>query len=234
MGLGGSKGVFLFLALVASIAILAGCGSDSGGGGSAHVNEDSGSTHDLPLDEREGTPPPAVKETDLLKAAERAQCTLFTELDDEGTEVVPPGSSGAVYESKVPTSGPHVKSPNQQADGAYLLLPEPIDFVASLDHGRMAIHYAPTLRESIQLELKGLYDTMYGGTLLFPNEHMDYAVAATTWRARLACTTWHGPYTMDAIRAFGKQTWGKRGSEPVDAFPPSGPTPSDPEEPEAG
>ncbi|HET8955985.1 MAG TPA: DUF3105 domain-containing protein [Solirubrobacterales bacterium] len=232
MGQGGGKGVFLFLVLVAVVAVLAGCGGGDESGGSAHVNEDSGSVHGVPLDEREGTPPPPVKQTDLRKAAERAKCILFKKLKDEGTEEVAPGSR-AVYKSNVPTSGPYVEPPEQQADGAYMLLPEPIDFVGALNNGRMAIHYAPTLREHIQLEIKGLYDTMYGGTLLFPNEHTTYAVAATTWRAILACTTWHGPYTMDAIRAFGKETWGKAGGEPVDAFPVSGPTPRDPAEPEA-
>ncbi|HSS41565.1 MAG TPA: DUF3105 domain-containing protein [Solirubrobacterales bacterium] len=231
MGQAGGKGGLLFLAVVVAIAILAGCGGDSGANGSAHVNEDSGSTHDLPLDEREGTPPLPVKQTDLRKAAERARCSLYTLRKDEGSRVVPPNYSEAKYESYVPTSGPHVEPPYQQADGAYMIMPEPIDLVASLDHGRIEIHYAPTLREHIQLELKGLYDSMYGGTLLFPNEFMTYSVAVATWRGILACNTWYGQHTIDAIRAFGKATWGKRGSEPVVAFPVSGPTPRDPEEP---
>ena len=70
-------------------------------------------------------------------------------------------------------------------------MPEEIDFVHSLEHGRMEIQYSPELPEDDQLALKGLYDTMYGATLLFPNENMPYEVAATTWTqpARLPRST---------------------------------------------
>ena len=43
-----------------------------------------------------------------------------------------------------------------------------------------------------QLELKGLYDTMYGATLLFPNDKMPYEVAATTWTNLIGCPTYKG------------------------------------------
>ncbi len=92
----------------------------------------------------------------------------------------------------------------------------------------MAIQYAPALPEQAQLELKGLYDTMYGATLLFPNDKMDYEVAATTWTNLLGCPSYEGQATLDAIRAFGKQTWGKFGGEPAEAFPFTGPTPAEP------
>jgi hypothetical protein len=235
MGQGGGRGVTLFLALVAAIVALAGCGgSDGGGGDNAHVNEASGSTNDLPLDEREGTPPPQVKETNLTKAAEKANCLLLLNLNDEGDEQLAPNTPSPEYEADIPSSGPHVEPPHQQADGAYMLMPEPIDFVASLDYGRMEIQYSPDLGEEIQLAVKGLYDTMYGGTLIFPNEVMGFAVAATTWRGMLGCPTWEEGATLDAVRAFGKATWGKNGNEPVDTYPPSGPTPKDPAEPQAG
>jgi hypothetical protein len=233
MGQRGGKGVFLLALLVAVAVMLAGCGGDDGEGGSAYVNEDSGSTNGLPLDERKGTPPPPAEETDLRKAADKANCYLYLNQKDEGSEELPPDSPSPEYMSDVPTSGPHVEPPHQQADGAYMLTPEPIDFVASLDHGRMEIQYAPDLDEEAQLKLKGLYDTMYGGTLPFPNEFMNFAVAATTWRGLLGCTSWSDAITLDAIRAFGKETWGKRGSESVDAFPVSGPTPREPAEPDA-
>ena len=94
-------------------------------------------------------------------------------------------------------------------------MPAEIDFVHSLEHGRLEIQYAPDLPEKDQLALKGLYDTMYGATLLFPNEKMPYEVAATTWTNLLGCPTYKGAITLDAIRAFGKATWGKYGGEPV-------------------
>ena len=68
---------------------------------------------------------------------------------------------------------------------------------------------------------------MYGGTLLFPNDDMPYEVAATTWTNLLGCKTYKGATTLDAIRAFGKATWGSYGGEPVEAFGPlTGPTPA--------
>ena len=84
----------------------------------------------------------------------------------------------------------------------------------------MEIQYSPDLPEEAQLELKGLYETMYGGTLLFPNDEMPYEVAATTWTNLLGCKQYKGETTLDAIRAFGKATWGRYGGEPV------GPSPS--------
>jgi hypothetical protein len=92
----------------------------------------------------------------------------------------------------------------------------------------MEIEYAPDLPEKDQLELKGLYDTMFGGTLLFPNTNMDYAVAATTWTNLLGCNKYRGAITLDAIRDFGKATWGRYGGEPVNGFGLKGPTPLEP------
>lgn len=233
--------------LVAAVAIfiLASGGSSSGGGGGtrpgemdaggAHINLNTaiGSTNGVQPDERAGIIPPPPKITNLKKAAEKAGCYLELHLKDEGHEHIPPGSPEPHYETNPPTSGPHVEPPYQQADGAYYEMPEPIDFVHSLEHGRMEIQYFPDLSEKVQLELKGLYDEMYGATLFFPNNKMNYAVAATTWTNLLGCPGYSGAATLDAIRAFGKATWGKYGGEPVQYFPYSGPTPAEPEEPEA-
>jgi uncharacterized protein DUF3105 len=237
MGQGGRKGAALLLALVAMLLPVTGCGGggDDSGSDAAHVNESSGSTHDLPLDERVGTPPPPVHDTDLPKIAREAGCFLFPQLKEEGHRHLPPGSPtpefhGLAPTDGIPSSGDHVEPPYQQADGAYLVTPEPIDYLASLDRGRMTIQYAPDLAEKLQLEVKGLYDTMYGGTLLYPNDVMSYAVAATTWRALLGCTTWSDEKTLDAVRAFGKAYWGKHGHEPLDPSSVSGPTPRKPAE----
>jgi hypothetical protein len=58
---------------------------------------------------------------------------------------------------------------------------------------------------------------------------MPYQVAATSWTNLLGCSTYKGAITLDAIRDFGKQTWGKYGGEPVNAFPFTGPTPAKPQ-----
>ena len=177
----------IVVAIVVVVVVLA---SGGGGGGtpkgSAHINLDAsvGSTNGIVPDERLGTPPPAPKVTDMQAAAKQAGCTLKLHLKDEGHEHIPLGSPTPDYKTNPPTSGPHVEPPYQQADGAYSETPAPITYVHSLEHGRMEIQYSSKLPEKDQLALKGLYDTMYGATLLFPNDEMPYQVAATTWTDR--------------------------------------------------
>ncbi|HET8813801.1 MAG TPA: DUF3105 domain-containing protein [Solirubrobacterales bacterium] len=228
----GKAGV-LVLVVVAALFALSGCGSSEGSSGNAHVNDESGETHDLTLDERVGTPPQPPKFKNLEKVAEEAGCYLFLEYEEQKSKVVPVGSKAPEYNTYPASSGPHVKPPHQQADGAYLNTPEAINVVGSLNNGRMAIYYAPDLPEDTQLELKGLYDTMYGATLLTADDEMRYAVAAVTWSNFMGCTAYDDERTLDAIRLFGKKTWGKYGNEPVEDFPFEGPTPRNPEEPES-
>jgi hypothetical protein len=220
----------VLLVLLAGLLVLAGCGGSSS---NAHINEKSGAVNDAVPDERVGTKPPPVKETSLAKASDQAGCYTRLKLPPEDDRVISADAPAPEYEKDPPISGPHVAPPHQQADGAYLTSPEESATVASIDHGRMTIQYAPDLVEESQLELKGLYDTMYGGALLFPNGSMHFAVTAITWTNGLYCTGWEGARTLDAIRAFGKATWGKFGNEPVEKFPVEGPTPADPEEPGA-
>jgi hypothetical protein len=219
--------------LVAGLVALAGCGGgDSGQAGeNAHINEKSGSTNGAVPDERVGTKPKPYKKIGALKASEAAECYLLRKVPPKEAKVIPVNAPDPEYPNHPPMSGPHVGTPHQQADGAYLTLPKEIATVASLNNGRMTIQYAPDLPEEIQLELKGLYDTMYGGTLFFPDNTMNYAVSATTWTNGLYCPGYEGAKTLDAIRAFGEATWGKYGDEPVDKFPVEGPTPAKPEEP---
>ncbi len=227
----GSKGGVLVAAFAALTLLFAACGGGGGEGASeSHVNRDTGSTNGVILDNRTGTPPPPPQVTNPKKAAQRASCYFFRNLEDEGHKRLPPDAPTPEYDADPPDSGPSVEHPYQLADGAYRVMPDAIDFVHSLDHGRMEIQYAPDIPEKSQLELKGLYDTMYGGTLLFPNEEMNFAVAATTWTNALRCPSFEGRTTLDAIRAFGKATWGKFGSEPVKDYPVDGPTPANPEE----
>jgi len=169
------------------------------------------------------------KLAELKKAAKQAGCVLRLKLKDEGHTHIPAGSEAPEYKTSPPTSGNHVEPPYQQADGAYSEMPREIFTLHSLEHGRLAIAYSPDLSEEDQLELKGLYDTMYGGTLLYPDPDMDYAVAATTWTNLLGCPQYKGAITLDAIRDFGKATWGRYGGEEVAAFTIEGPTPKKPQ-----
>jgi len=214
------------LAVVGGIvAVIA---SSSGGSGDSHINQGSGSTNGVKPDEREGTAPPAVQVANLKQAANRAGCTLRLMLRDEGHEHIAPTAATPGYETDPPTSGPHAEAPFQQADGAYSEMPGEIFLVHSLEHGRLQIQYSPELPEEDQLALKGLYDTLYGGALFFPNSNMDYEVAATAWTNLLGCPEYKGAITLDAIRDFGRQVWGKYGGEPVNAFNLKGPTPVEP------
>ena len=225
-------GALVIAVIAVAVVVLASGGGASGSGGDGRRTSTSTSPTARPTgstpDERIGTPPPAAKVTNLQAAAKKAGCQLRLHLKDEGHEHIPPGSQTPDYKTNPPTSGAHVEPPYQQADGAYREKPEPIDFVHSLEHGRLEIQYAPDLPEDEQLALKGLYDTMYGASLLFPNEEMPYAVAATTWTNLIGCPTYKGAATLDAIRAFGKATWGRYGGEPVLAFKFTGPTPAEP------
>jgi Protein of unknown function (DUF3105) len=219
------------LAIAVVVFVLVSGGDDSGAAGDSHININAavGSTNGVRPDNRAGTPPPEPQVTELAAAAKQAGCQVRRELPDEGAQHIPRDSETPDYQTRPPTSGPHVVPPYQQADGAYAETPAEIDIVHTLEHGRLEIQYAPDLAEKDQLELKGLYDTMYGATLLFPNDNMPYEVAATTWTNMLACPTYKGAATLDAIRAFGEETWGKYGGEPVEAFTFDGPTPADPE-----
>jgi Protein of unknown function (DUF3105) len=222
------------LAIAVVVFVLASGGGDdsSAAEGDAHINLNAaiGSTNGVEPDNRAGTVPPAVKVTDLQAAAKQAGCDLRLGLKDEGKSHIPQGSESPGYKTDPPTSGNHVEPPYQQADGAYSEMPAEIDFVHSLEHGRLEIQYSPDLPERDQLALKGVYDTMYGATLLFPNDKMPYEVAATTWTNLIGCPTYKGAITLDAIRDFGKLTWGKYGGEPAEAFTFTGPTPAEPAE----
>ena len=220
----GAAGIVGLAVLVGIVVVVAG----SGGGGSsdaAHINQSSGSTNGVAVDDRSGTEPAAARTSNLKAAARAAGCELRLNLRDEGKVHVPQGTE-IRYQTNPPTSGNHVEPPFQQADGAYSEMPNTIDVVHSMEHGRVAIQYSPDLPEEDQLAIKGVYDTMYGGTLLFPNPEMPFEVAATAWTNLIGCPTYRGAATLDAIRAFGRATWGKFGGEPANAFTITGPTPA--------
>jgi hypothetical protein len=216
------------LAVVVGIVVLVSGSSGGSGGGQSHINQASGSTNGIQPDERAGTSPPAIKVADLKTAAKEAGCVLRLHLKDEGHAHIPQSSPTPNYKTSPPTSGKHVEPPFQQADGAYSEMPKEIDIVHTLEHGRIEFQYAPNLPEKDQLVLKGVYDTMYGGSLLFPNDNMPYEVAATAWTKLIGCQTYKGAITLDALRDFAKTNWGKYGGESVTAFSLIGPTPEKP------
>jgi hypothetical protein len=195
----------LTLAVVVGLVIVVASGGDDGGseGGdapeNAHVQVQSGFTHGVAFDDREGTPPPPIQQGDLKAAAKAANCELMENLRDEGNQHVT-NEGGIDYQTNPPTSGDH--NAEQQADGAYSEMPEPWHVVHSLEHGRIEIQYSPDLPEEDQLALKGVFDEAPDGVLFFPNPDMPYEVAATAWTQLIGCETYEGDATLDAIRDF--------------------------------
>jgi hypothetical protein len=215
------------LAVIIGIVVVIVSAASKNTGGEAHIAQATGSTNGIEPDNRKGTEPPLLEVADLQKAAKEAGCDLRLHLPEEGHAHLPPTAPTPEYGTNPPTSGNHVEPPYFQADGAYSEMPKELDTVHSLEHGRLEIQYSPSLPESEQLELIGLYDTMYGGSLLFPNENMPYEVAATTWRNLIGCNEYKGSITLDAIRDFGKKTFG-HAREQAMSFPFTGPTPVEP------
>jgi Protein of unknown function (DUF3105) len=216
----GVAGVLTAAVLVGIVIVIA-----SGGGGSgedtpaaAHIDTATGSLNEVTPDAREGTAPPAVENLDLENAAKDAGCVLRVGLPDEGSTHLEPDAKPPNYRTNPPTSGDHVTTPYMQADGAYQQAPQLIEFVHSLEHGRIEIQYAPDLPEADQLALKGVFDESPSGMLLFPNPRMPYEVAATAWRQLLGCKRYEGAKSLDAIRDFRDQFRG-RGPEAVAISP---------------
>jgi len=215
------------VAAVLAAAVLVGIGIviASGGGGSsestpaaAHIDTATGSVNGVSPDTRDGTAPPAVENLDLENAAADAGCDLRLGLPDEGSTHLKPDAKLPNYRTNPPTSGNHVTSPFQQADGAYAQTPELIEFVHSLEHGRIEIQYAPDLPVTDQLALKGVFDESPSGMLMFPNPSMPYEVAATAWTQLMGCKSYEGAKTLDAIRDFRDRFRG-RAPEPVPFSP---------------
>jgi hypothetical protein len=212
----------VLVAIVAGGAIVA--ITNSGGGGSsgvgtgtcsnpnAHLDLSVGAQNGVECDTRVGTTPPVLKQASLKKAAAAAGCTLTLNLPDYGHQHVPPGTT-VHYKGEPPTSGNHVEFPHQQADGAYITEPEPIDFVHSLEHGRVEFEYAPDLPEADQLAIKGVFDQSPSGVLMFPNNQLTDDVAAASWRNRMNCPKYEGAKTLDALADFRTQLRGTTGRE---------------------
>lgn len=210
-------GLVVVLVVAGLVKVITGAGSGPAGhvtyGPNAHFAANSGVGNDVPGDEREGTPPPPIRDSDLQAAATAANCELMLNLPDEGNNHIgAPAEAEANepdYKTNPPTSGDHVSPPDWQADGAYSVYPDPVLSVHSLEHGRINLQYSPDLSEKDQLAVKGMFDDAPDGVLLFPNPDMPYAVAATAWTQLIGCKSYEGAKTLDAIRDFRDAYLGK-------------------------
>jgi hypothetical protein len=216
-------GLLTLAVLAGLVAVIA-----SGGGGSdvsntcsnAHVKNSGGTFRGLDPDCREGTPPPPIKIADLNLSAEKAGCELRLNLRNEGNTHVP-NSTPVKYGTEPPTSGNH--NPVPIDDGAYRTpitsdTSQPTNIrnmVHALEHGRIEIHYKPSLPEDQQLALKGVFDQDPNGMLLFPDPDMSGDVSVTAWTNLVACPR-YDEAVLDVVRNF-RDTY--RGNGPEQGIP---------------
>ena len=186
----------------------------------AHIKNSGGTFRGLEPDCRQGTAPPQIKYADLQISAQRAGCRLGLNLPDEGNTHVP-NSTPVDYKTTPPTSGNH--NPVPIDDGAYSTpitsdTSKPTNIrneVHAMEHGRIEIHYKPSLPEDQQLALKGVFDDDPNGMLLYPDPDMPYDVAVTAWTNMATCPHYNET-VLDVIRNF-RDTY--RGNGPEQQIP---------------
>ena len=214
---------------VLAVAVLAGLvvviTSGGGGGGvdacsEAHIKNSGGTFRGLEPDCRQGTTPPAIQVADLKLSAQKAGCELRLDLPDEGNTHIP-NSTAVQYKTVPPTSGNH--NPVPIDDGAYRTpitsdTGKPTNIrneVHAMEHGRIEIHYKPSLPEDQQLALKGVFDDDPDGMLLYPDPDMPYDVAVTAWTNMAVCPH-YDEGVLDVIQNF-RDTY--RGNGPEQGIP---------------
>jgi hypothetical protein len=214
----------LALAVVAGLVVVIVNGGGSSAEAStcenAHIKNSGGTFRGLEPDCREGTPPPTIQFADLQISAQKAGCQLKLDLPDEGNTHVP-NSTAVDYKTVPPTSGNH--NPVPIDDGAYTTpitsdTSKPTNIrneVHAMEHGRIEIHYKPTLPEAQQLALKGVFDADPNGMLMYPDPDMPYDVAVTAWTNEVVCPNYNET-VLDVIRNF-RDTY--RGNGPEQQIP---------------
>lgn len=186
-------GGILALAAIGAIVAVAATG---GGGDGGH---EAGSLTGEQSYENAATPPPQ-EQTDLFAVARDAGCVLRNPTI-QGREHVPPEQE-VEYGTSPPTSGNH--DPTPAGDGVYSESPTAAttkNFVHTLEHGRIIVHYDPSIDKRRIDQLGGLFNDDPYHMVLTPNERMRYAVAATAWGHLLGCRQ-ANDQVYDAIRAF--------------------------------
>ncbi len=218
-------GVLAAAVIAGLVAVIASGGSGGGGGASACDNahiQNTGSFNGLTPDCRKGTTESVAPAQfgDLVVSAQKAGCQLRENLPDEGNTHVP-NSTAVHYGTVPPTSGNH--NPVPISDGAYST-PVTSDTsketnirneVHAMEHGRVEVHYKPSLPEDQQLALKGVFDADPNGILLYPDPDMPYAVAVTAWTNEVVCPNFN-PVVLDVIRNFRDKY---RGNGPEQQIP---------------
>jgi hypothetical protein len=127
---------------------------------------------------------PPVQETELARAADRADCRLRR------------GGQPAAAKPRV--EGPRERPVRAGIYGADQ--PEG-GLVGALRRGTVVIAYRPGLSEASRQQLEELQRAVPRGTIVAPDRDLPYAVAVTAWRRLLGCDRVAAD-TVDAIRLF--------------------------------
>jgi Protein of unknown function (DUF3105) len=194
-------GTILGVAALAAIGVVIAAG---GGGDDGH-----GSTGNAEDTFPNAATPPQTQETDLVQAAQAAGCTLKNPSIEGRTHV--PDSTKVTYGTTPPTSGNH--NPTPAEDGYYAQKPSVRNTVHTLEHGRVYIHYDPTISQKRIAQLGGLFNDDPFHMVLSPDPDMPYAVAVTAWGHLAGCKRVNDA-TFDVIRAF-RDRYRDRGPEAV-------------------
>jgi Protein of unknown function (DUF3105) len=183
------------LAVAAIAAVVVAVAAGGGGGGS-----DNGGALDG-ADSYEGAVnPPTQTATELVPAARAADCRLSNPVIEGRTHVDP--EKRVEYKTNPPTSGNH--DPTPAGDGVYdrtFSEAEIKPFVHTLEHGRVEIHYDPSLPKREIDRLGGLFNEDPYHMVLLPNRRMPYQVAGTAWGHLIGCEKITDE-TFDALRSF--------------------------------
>lgn len=133
---------------------------------------------------------------DARRAASAAGCTLAS-FPSEGRG----HTTGRVtYGTNPPTSGPH--NPAPAPDRVYTTAPPAVNYVHSLEHGRIELQYRPGAPAAVSAALRAVYTESPHHVLLFPNNTgMPFLVAATAWKHRLGCARFNARVPA-ALRSF--------------------------------
>jgi hypothetical protein len=198
----------IIVGTILGVAALAAIGIVIAAGGGDSSKEASGSQN-VESSFPNAAQAPAVRITDLNQAAKAAGCVLTNPPIEGRTHV--PDSTKVIYKTTPPTSGNH--NPIPAEDGYYPQKPPVRHTVHSLEHGRIYIHFKPTLSQRRIAQLGGLFNDDPFHMLMSPDPNMPDQVAVTAWGHLAACKRVNDE-TFDVIRAF-RDRYRDRGPEAV-------------------
>ncbi|HWI07632.1 MAG TPA: DUF3105 domain-containing protein [Solirubrobacteraceae bacterium] len=181
-------GVIVACAIIAGVAVAV-----SGGGGGA--DDDGGADVDA----------------GRLKDVAQSSGCVYRAFPDEGQDHVTEPLTEADFKTNPPTSGAH--SPEPAPDGLYVAGNEPeiVNWVHTLEHGRVIFMYRPGVDRAVVTQLEALFNEdvkdsggAYHSVLMRNNTKMPFEVAAVAWRHYMACREFT-PKSIEALRVFREE-----------------------------